>query len=209
MHSFEGYAETVTLVPRWALARVEVPGMSMSDDFPPVDFSGAGDNMERALRDPVRRAMTEEDALYEIERQSGEEGLLVTGFPERALVGKSLGAVAREKELSLFDTALWLARNGLPETLGGVVWTMKAVGTVDIEDWMCHDWNGVALDRATDDTATRKRSPIPAPEERPDDSSVPSCSSARRSRCHSRSGRSRQWARRRWGSRTADCCARA
>ncbi len=156
MHSYEGYAETVTLVPRWALARVEVPGMSMSDNFPPVDFTGARENMERALQDPARRAMMEQDALYEIERQGGSEGLLITGFPDAALVGKTLGAVAREKQLSLFDTALWLARNGFPDVLGGAVWTMRAVGMVDIEEWMRHDWNGVSLDRAVDDVATCK-----------------------------------------------------
>ena len=153
MHSYEGYAETVTLVPRWALARQEVPGMSMSDDFPPVDFSGALANLERNLTDLTRRAMLEADALYEIDRQGGPDGLLITGFPDRSLVGKTLGQVSREKGLSLFDTVLWLVRNGYPDRLGGVVWTMKAVGMVDIEEWMRHDWNGVSLDRAVDDLA--------------------------------------------------------
>jgi N-acyl-D-amino-acid deacylase len=151
MHSYEGYAETVTLVPRWALAKVEVPGMSMSDDFPPVDFSDALANLDRNLADPARLAMLKTDVLYEVDRQGGPDGLLVTGFPDRALVGKTLGQVAREKGLDLFDTVLWLARHGLPNTLGGVVWTMRAVGMVDIEEWMRHDWNGVSLDRGVDD----------------------------------------------------------
>ncbi|MGQ0703581.1 MAG: N-acyl-D-amino-acid deacylase family protein [Gemmatimonadales bacterium] len=154
MHSYEGYAETVTLVPRWALATQEVPGMSMIDDFPPVDYTGALANLERNLKDLTRKAMLERDALYEIDRQGGPEGLVINGFPDRSLVGKTLGQVAREKNLSLFETALWLARNGFPDRLGGVVWTMKAVGMVDIEEWMRHDWNGVSLDRAVDDLAT-------------------------------------------------------
>ena len=151
MHSYEGYAETVTLVPRWALAKAEVPGMSMSDDFPPVDFGAALANLDRNLADPARRATLESDALYEVDRQEGPDGLLITGFPDKALIGKTLRQVAREKGLSLFDTVLWLARNGFPNTLGGVVWTMRAVGMVDIEEWMRHDWNGVALDRGVDD----------------------------------------------------------
>jgi N-acyl-D-amino-acid deacylase len=154
MHSYEGYAETVTLVPRWALARQEVPGMSMSDDFPPVDYSDPLANLERNLGDPKKRPLIASDALYEIERQGGADGLIINGFPDRSLVGKSLGDVAREKGLSLFDTVLWLARNGFPNRLGGVQWTMKAVGMVDIEEWMQHDWNGVSLDRAVDDVAT-------------------------------------------------------
>ncbi len=154
MHSYEGYAETITLVPRWALAKEDVPGMSMSDDFPPVDFTDALGNLERNLKDPKKRPLIESDALYEIERQGGPDGLVINGFPDRSLVGKSLGQVAREKNLSLFETALWLARNGFPDRLGGVQWTMKAVGMVDIEEWMRHEWNGVSLDRAVDDIAS-------------------------------------------------------
>lgn len=154
MHSYEGYAEAVTLIPRWALAKQEVPGMSMSDDFPPVDFSGALENLERNLRDPAKRPLIESDARYEIERQGGADGLIINAFPDKALVGKSIGQVAREKKLSLFDTALWLARNGFQDRLGGVQWTMKAVGMVDIEEWMKHDWNGVSLDRGVDDVAS-------------------------------------------------------
>lgn len=154
MHSYEGYAETVTLIPRWALAKQEVPGMSMSDDFPPVDYGDALANLERKLGDPKLRPLIESDALYEIERQGGADGLIVNGFPDRSLIGKSLGQVARDKRLSLFDTALWLARHGFPDRLGGVQWTMKAVGMVDIEEWMRHDWNGVSLDRAADDLAS-------------------------------------------------------
>ena len=154
MHSYEGYAESVTLVPRWALAKVEVPGMSMSDNFPPVDYTGALENMERNLRDPKRRAMMESDALYEVERQGGAEGLVIAGFPDKALVGKTLGQLSRERQLSIFETALWLARNGFPDRLGGVIWSMRAVGMVDIEEWMRHDWNGVSLDRGVDDLAS-------------------------------------------------------
>ncbi len=154
MHSYEGYAETVTLIPRWALAKQEVPGMSMSDDFPPVDYHDAPANLERNLSDPGKRPLIESDALYEIERQGGAQGLMINGYPDRALVGKTIGQVAREKNLSLFEAALWLARNGFPDVLGGVRWTMKAVGMVDIEEWMRHDWNGVSLDRGVDDLAT-------------------------------------------------------
>jgi N-acyl-D-amino-acid deacylase len=31
---------------------------------------------------------------------------------------------------------------------------MRAVGMVDIEEWMRHDWNGVSLDRGVDDLAS-------------------------------------------------------
>jgi N-acyl-D-aspartate/D-glutamate deacylase len=151
MHSYDGYQESVTLVPRWALARQEVPGMSMSDDFPPVDYTGMSENLERNLADPGRRRLMEMDVAYEVERQGGADGLLIVDFPDRALVGRTLAQVARDRGLTVFDAVLWLARNGYPERKGGVGWMMLAVGMVDIEEWMRHDWNGVSLDRGWDE----------------------------------------------------------
>ncbi|MGH9896810.1 MAG: amidohydrolase family protein, partial [bacterium] len=90
----------------------------------------------------------------EEDRQGGADGMVIVGFPDRALVGKTLGQVARDKGLSVFETVLWLARNGDAERLGGVVWSMRAVGMVDIEAWMREDWNGVSLDRSVDDLAS-------------------------------------------------------
>jgi len=151
MHSYDGYQETVTLVPRWALARQEVPGMSMSDDFPPVDYTGMRENLERNLADPERRRMMEPDVAYEVDRQGGEGGLLIVDYPDKSLVGKTLADVQQQKGLSTFDAVIWLARHGYPDRKGGTGWMMRAIGMVDIEEWMRHDWNGVALDRGWDE----------------------------------------------------------
>ena len=86
-------------MPWWALCYGGSAGRAKSDNFPPVDYTGALDNMERNLKDPKRRAMMESDALYEVERQGGAEGLVIAGFPDKALVGKTLGQVSREKKL--------------------------------------------------------------------------------------------------------------
>jgi hypothetical protein len=91
----------------------------MSDNFPPVDYTGALDNMERNLADPKRRAMIQSDMLYEIDRQGGPEGMVIAGFPDKALVGKTLGQVSREKQLSAFETALWLCGMGFPTGWAG------------------------------------------------------------------------------------------
>jgi N-acyl-D-amino-acid deacylase len=159
MHSYDGYQESVTLVPRWALATTEVPGMSMSDDFPPVDMSDMRANLERNLKDPAKRAMMKEDVAYEVERQGGPDGLLIVDFPDKKYVGKTLGEVARmqspdhriAESLNVFDAVIWLARNGYANRRGGVGWMMRAIGFVDIEEWMKHDWNGVSLDRGWDE----------------------------------------------------------
>jgi len=120
-------------------------------------------NLERNLKDPAKLAMMKEDVAYEVERQGGPDGLLIVDFPDKKLVGKTLADVARmragerptaqptNRQTDVFDAVIWLARNGYPNRRGGVGWMMRAIGMVDIEEWMKHDWNGVGLDRGWDE----------------------------------------------------------
>ena len=160
MHSYEGYSAYVTLVPRWALVREEVPGQSAGDDFPPVDYTGMLDNLQARLRDPELREMIRTDAEYAIVRQGGAENLIIVDFTDPALVGRSLAEVADELGQSVFDTVIWLQMNGLDQP-GGVLWMAKAVGMVDIEEWMVQDYTAVALDRGVDTGDRSSRSTHP------------------------------------------------
>lgn len=150
MHSYDGYAAYVTLVPRWALIRGEVPGQSAADDFPPVDYTGMLDNLRARLRDPETRERIRIDAEYEMIRQGGADNLLIVDFADEAYVGKTLAEVAEDRGEDVFDTIIWLQMNGLDQP-GGVLWMAKAVGMIDIEEWMRQDYTAVALDRVADD----------------------------------------------------------
>jgi N-acyl-D-amino-acid deacylase len=160
MHSYEGYSAYVTLVPRWALIHGEVPGQSAADDFPPVDYTGMLDNLRDRLADPATRELIRVDAEYEIIRQGGAENLIIVDFTDPALIGMSLAEVAEERGESVFDTVIWLQMNGLDQP-GGVLWMAKAVGMVDIEEWMRQDYTAVALDRMVDTGDRTSRSTHP------------------------------------------------
>lgn len=160
MHSYEGYAAIVTMVPRWALIRGEVPGQSAADDFPPVDYTGMLDNLRARLRDPQTREMIRTDAEYEIIRQGGADNLLIVDYSDPALIGKTLAEVAEMRGESVFDTVIWLQMNGLPQP-GGVTWMAKAVGMIDIEEWMRQDYTAVALDRGVDTGARTSKTTHP------------------------------------------------
>ncbi len=149
MHSYEGYSAYVTLIPRWALANGEVPGQSASDDFPPVDYTGMMGNLRERLADPVTREMIRRDVEYEIIRQGGAENLLIVDFADPAYIGKTLADVESELGMDHLEAAIWLQENGLDQ-LGGVLWMAKAVGMVDIEEWMVQDYTAVSLDRGVD-----------------------------------------------------------
>ena len=160
MHSYDGYSAYITLVPRWALIRGEVPGQSAADDFPPVDYTGMLDNLRERLRDPATREKIRIDAEYETIRQGGAENLLIVDFTDPAYVGKTLAQVADERGEDVFETILWLQMNGLPQP-GGVLWMAMAVGMVDIEEWMKKDYTAVALDRMSDDGQRTSKSTHP------------------------------------------------
>lgn len=160
MHSYDGYSAYITLVPRWALIRGEVPGQSAADDFPPVDYTGMLDNLRERLRDPATREKIRIDAEYETIRQGGAENLLIVDFTDQAYVGKTLAQVAEERGEDVFDTIIWLQMTGLPQP-GGVLWMAMAVGMVDIEEWMRQDYTAVALDRMSDDGQRTSKSTHP------------------------------------------------
>lgn len=149
MHSYEGYSAYVTLMPRWALIEGEVPGQSMADDFPPVEYGDMRANLRDRLADPATREMIRRDAEYEMIRQGGPENLLITDFPDRSLVGKTLAELASERGETPFETAIWLQMNGFDRP-GGVLWMAQAVGTEDIIEWMVQDYTAVTLDRGGD-----------------------------------------------------------
>ena len=149
MHSYEGYSAYVTLIPRWALIEGEVPGQSMADDFPPVVYGDMRANLQARLADPATRALIKSDSEYEMIRQGGPENLLITDFPDPAIVGKTLAELAEERGEEPFDTAVWLQMNGFDRP-GGVLWMAKAVGTMDIVEFMRQDYTGVTLDRGGD-----------------------------------------------------------
>ncbi|MDH3732964.1 MAG: amidohydrolase family protein [Gemmatimonadota bacterium] len=149
MHSYEGYSAYVTLIPRWALIEGQVPGQSMADDFPPVEYGDMRANLQARLADPEIRAVIQSDSEYEMIRQGGAENLLITDFPDESIVGKTLAELAEERGEEPFDTAVWLQMNGFDRP-GGVLWMAKAVGTMDIVEFMRQDYTGVTLDRAGD-----------------------------------------------------------
>lgn len=160
MHSYDGYSAYVTLVPRWALIRGEVAGQSASDDFPPVDYTGMLDNLRERLRDPELRELIRRDVEYEAVRQGGAENLIIVDYSDPSLVGMSLAEVAESRGEDIFETAIWLQMNGLDQP-GGVLWMAKAVGMIDIEEWMVQDYTAVALDRMADTGDRSSRSTHP------------------------------------------------
>ncbi len=162
MHSYEAYDETIVLVPRWALLKRPVPGLGQFDsDHPNADYSDLRGTLRRRLANPDTARIIRRDITYEIDRGGGPDGLLIMDFPDKTLVGKTLGQVARTRREDPVDTAIWMQMTGF-ERPGGINWRAFAVSLLDLEEFMRKDYTGVCTDRSGD-TPEMRRNPFVHP----------------------------------------------
>ena len=162
MHSYEAYDETIVLVPRWALLVRPVPGMGQFDsDHPAADYTGLRATLRRRLAHPDTARIIRRDIAYEIDRGGGPDGLLIMDFPDKTLVGQTLGQVARRRGEDPVETAIWMQMSGF-ERPGGVEWRAFAVSLLDLEEFMRKDYTGVCTDRSGD-TPEMRRNPFVHP----------------------------------------------
>jgi len=155
MHSYEAYDEQIILVPRWALVARPVKGLGAYDTNPEADYTNMRQTLKRHL-DSADETLIRRDIEYEIDRQGGLDGLLIMDYPDKSLVGKTLGQVARLRHEDPIDTALYFQLNGF-DRVGGVEFRAFAVSLIDLEEFMRKDYTGVCTNRAgasVDDRST-------------------------------------------------------
>jgi N-acyl-D-amino-acid deacylase len=161
-HSYEAYDETIVLVPRWALLKRPVPGLGQFDsDHPGADYSDMRATLRRRLANPDTARIIRRDIAYEIDRGGGPDGLLIMDFPDKSLVGKKLGDVARRRNEDPVDTAIWMQLTGFDRP-GGIEWRAFAVSLLDLEEFMRKDYTAVCTDRSGE-TPEMRRNPFVHP----------------------------------------------
>ena len=104
------------------------------------------ETLKRRLADPADGPLIRRDIEYEIDREGGPDGLLIMDYPDKSLVGKTLGQVARARHEDPVDTALFFQMNGF-DRVGGVEFRAFAVSLLDLEEFMRQDYTGVCTDR--------------------------------------------------------------
>ena len=145
MHSYEAYDEQIILVPRWALVAKPVKGLGAYDTSPEADYTNMRETLKRHL-DSVGGPLVRRDIEYEIDRQGGPDGLLIMDYPDKSLVGKTLGQVAKMRHEDPIDTAIYFQLNGF-DRVGGIEFRAFAVSLIDLEEFMRKDYTGVCTDR--------------------------------------------------------------
>lgn len=118
----------VVLIPRWALTR-------------PYKAS-----LEAALEDPAKAAALTKDIRAAFNWRGGASNVVVMDHPDKSLVGKSVGELARDRGLSDVEMALRLQLEGDPNRPGGARLRGFSMSEADIEAFYARPWVATSSD---------------------------------------------------------------
>jgi N-acyl-D-amino-acid deacylase len=137
-YNTSGTDGNTVLIPAWAMT-------------PPVDAPGAPRaNFTMALRatlaDSARSAMLRRDITHEIRRRGGPESVVVFDYPDTSAVGRSLGELAKRRNLSPVEMALQLQLEGDSTRRGGGRMRGFSMNESDMEAFAAQPWVATASD---------------------------------------------------------------
>ncbi len=137
-YNTSGTDGNTVLIPAWAMS-------------PPVDAPGAPRaNFTMALRatlaDSARSAMLRRDITHEIRRRGGPESVVVFDYPDTTAVGRSLGELAKRRNLSPVEMAIQLQLEGDSTRRGGGRMRGFSMNESDMEAFAAQPWVATASD---------------------------------------------------------------
>lgn len=102
--------------------------------------------LDLVLKDPSRRADLARDIQNAVDLKGGEDAIMVLNFKNAAYNGKSIGAVAKERGLSLLDLAIAFQHEGDPLMPGGVKLRAVSMDTRDVATYYRQPWTATGTD---------------------------------------------------------------
>lgn len=127
-YNTSGSDGSAVLIPRWALGR------------PPKAA------LERTLEDPDKKTALEKDIRAALNWRGGAANVIVMDHPDKTLVGKSVGELARARGISDVEMVLRLQLEGDPNRAGGARLRGFSMSEVDIEAFYARPWVATSSD---------------------------------------------------------------
>ena len=131
------------LIPQWALRPLVTAVPPPPGGRPQVDMRT---RLREVLADSVASARLRRDIAHEIARRGGADNVIIFDYPDSTVVGKSVGAVARERKLSPVDAAIDLQLKGNPNRAGGGRMRGFSMSERDMENFAAQRWVATASD---------------------------------------------------------------
>ena len=120
---------STVLIPPWALG-YDRWGEGGGEERADPDYSAA---LREVLGDDLRRADLVLDIQREIARRGGAEQIFIFEYADPTQVGKSLGQLARDREIDTVEAAILLQLEGFPTRPGGARLRGFSLAEVDVE----------------------------------------------------------------------------
>ena len=127
-YNTSGSDGSAVLIPRWALGR------------------GPKAGLEAALKDQGKAKSLEKDIRAALNWRGGAANVIIMDYPDKSLVGKSVGELARARGISDVDMVLRLQLEGYPNVPGGARLRGFSLAEADIEAFYAQPWVATSSD---------------------------------------------------------------
>jgi N-acyl-D-amino-acid deacylase len=131
------------LIPSWALRPLVTAVPPPAGGRPQVNMVA---RLRETLADPVAAANLRRDIAHEIARRGGADNVIIFDYPDSTVVGKSVGAVARERSMTPVEAAIDLQLKGNPNRAGGGRMRGFSMAEPDMEAFAAQPWVATASD---------------------------------------------------------------
>jgi N-acyl-D-amino-acid deacylase len=108
--------------------------------------TSAADALRAVLADSASVPLLRRDIAHEIARRGGADNVVILDYPDSTVIGKSVGQVARERNLSPVDAAIDLQLKGNPGRQGGGRMRGFSMSEIDMEAFAAQPWVATASD---------------------------------------------------------------
>ena len=142
-YNTSGTDGSTVLIPSWALRPLVTAVPPPAGGRPPVDMIA---RLRETLADPVAAANLRRDIAHEISRRGGANNVIIFDYPDSSVVGKSVGAIARERNLTPVEAAIDLQLKGNPNRAGGGRMRGFSMAEPDMEAFAAQPWVATASD---------------------------------------------------------------
>jgi N-acyl-D-amino-acid deacylase len=127
-YNTSGSDGSAVLIPRWALGRAPKA------------------TLEAALKDPDKTEALDKDIRAALNWRGGAANVVVMDYPDKGLVGKSIGELARARGLSDVEMVVRLQLEGDPNRPGGARLRGFSMSEADIEAFYGRPWVATSSD---------------------------------------------------------------
>ena len=142
-YNTSGTDGSTVLIPSWALRPLTTAVPPPAGGRPRVDMIA---RLRETLADSVAAANLRRDIAHEIARRGGADNVVIFDYPDSSVVGKSVGQVARERNLTPVEAAIDLQLKGNPNRAGGGRMRGFSMSERDMEAFAAQPWVATASD---------------------------------------------------------------